>query len=68
MANVFSQYIELATTFEASLTKEVAMTISEEARAKDNAYGEVGDRGIHKGLTFWTPNVNIFCDPRWGRG
>ncbi len=68
MATVFSQSIELATTFEASLTKEVAMTISEEARAKDNAYGEVGDRGIHKGLTFWTPNVNIFCDPRWGRG
>lgn len=68
MATVFPQPIGLAATFDAPLIKEVAMAISDEARAKYNAYRSVGDRGIYKGLTFWTPNVNIFRDPRWGRG
>lgn len=68
MATVFPQPIGLAATFDAPLIKEVAMAISDEARAKYNAYKSVDDRGIYKGLTFWTPNVNIFRDPRWGRG
>ena len=50
------------------LTEEIADVISTEARAKFNAQSAHGDRGIYKGLTFWSPNINIYRDPRWGRG
>lgn len=67
-ATVFPQAIGLAAAWDVELMKEVADVISEEARAKYNASIKQGDRGIYKGLTFWSPNVNIFRDPRWGRG
>jgi beta-glucosidase len=67
-ATVFPQAIALAATFDAELLLEVARAISDEARAKHHAYAAVGDHGMYKGLTFWSPNVNIFRDPRWGRG
>lgn len=67
-ATVFPQAIALAATFDAELLHEVARAISDEARAKHHAYAAAGDHGMYKGLTFWSPNVNIFRDPRWGRG
>ncbi len=67
-ATVFPQAIGLAATFDADLVHEVACATSDEARAKHHAYAAVGDRGYYKGLTYWSPNVNIFRDPRWGRG
>ncbi len=67
-ATVFPQAIGMAATFDAALVKDVASTISDEARAKFNAHSRHGDRDIYKGLTMWSPNVNIFRDPRWGRG
>lgn len=67
-ATVFPQAIGLGATFDPDLIQEVADAISTEGRAKYNAYSAHGDRDIYKGLTFWAPNVNIFRDPRWGRG
>ena len=67
-ATVFPQAIGLAATFDPELIREVADAVSTEGRAKYNAYSSHGDRGGYKGLTFWAPNVNIFRDPRWGRG
>ncbi len=67
-ATVFPQAIGLAATFDTELLHRVADAISTEGRAKYNAYSSHGDRGGYKGLTFWAPNVNIFRDPRWGRG
>lgn len=67
-ATVFPQAIGLAATFDEETVKCVAEAIATEGRAKYNAQKENGDRGIYKGLTFWAPNVNIFRDPRWGRG
>lgn len=67
-ATVFPQAIGLAATFDTELLKEIADAIAEEGRAKYNAYSAYEDRDIYKGLTFWSPNVNIFRDPRWGRG
>ena len=67
-ATVFPQAIGVAATFDEDLTEKMAEIIGEEARAKYNAQKEAGDRDIYKGLTFWAPNVNIFRDPRWGRG
>ena len=67
-ATVFPQAIGLAATFDEDLVHRVADVISTEARAKFHAAQEKGDHGIYKGLTFWSPNVNIFRDPRWGRG
>ena len=67
-ATVFPQAIGLAATFDDELLGEIADAISTEARAKYNALSELGDRDIYHGLTFWSPNVNIFRDPRWGRG
>lgn len=58
----------MAATFDEDLIKRVAEVISDEARAKHHEYSRKDDRGIYKGLTFWSPNVNIFRDPRWGRG
>ena len=68
VATVFPQAIGLAAMFDEDALKQVAGVIAEEGRAKYNAYSEAGDRDIYKGLTFWSPNVNIFRDPRWGRG
>ncbi|MCD8075188.1 MAG: glycoside hydrolase family 3 C-terminal domain-containing protein [Lachnospiraceae bacterium] len=67
-ATVFPQAIGLGATFDTELIGEIAAAISTEGRAKYNAYSAQGDRDIYKGLTFWSPNVNIFRDPRWGRG
>lgn len=68
VATVFPQAIGLAATFDEDLLEEVADAVSTEARAKFNMQAKYGDRDIYKGLTFWSPNVNIFRDPRWGRG
>ena len=67
-ATVFPQAIGLGATFDTELVGEIAATVAEEGRAKYNAYSSKEDRDIYKGLTFWSPNVNIFRDPRWGRG
>lgn len=67
-ATVFPQAIGLAAMFDDELLCEIADAISTEARAKYNAYSDEEDRDIYKGLTMWSPNVNIFRDPRWGRG
>jgi beta-glucosidase len=68
LATVFPQAIGLAATFDVDLMHRVAIAISDEARAKHHAHAARGDFGIYKGLTHWTPNINIFRDPRWGRG
>ena len=67
-ATMFPQAIAMAATFDDVLLKDAADVISTEARAKYNAFVSESDRGIYKGLTVWSPNVNIFRDPRWGRG
>jgi len=67
-ATIFPQAIGLAAMFDEELLTQVADAVATEARAKYNAYSEEGDRDIYKGLTLWSPNVNIFRDPRWGRG
>jgi len=67
-ATVFPQAIALAATFDEGFVEEVACAISDEARAKYNEAIKRGNRGQYWGLTFWTPNINIFRDPRWGRG
>lgn len=67
-ATVFPQAIALAAAWNEELLQAVADVISTEARAKYNASVKYGDRDIYKGLTMWSPNVNIFRDPRWGRG
>lgn len=67
-ATVFPQAIGLAATFDEDFVEEVAEVISDEGRAKFNAQQKYSDYDIYKGLTFWSPNVNIFRDPRWGRG
>lgn len=67
-ATVFPQAIGMAASFDPALLETVAGAISEEARAKYNAYREFGDTQIYQGLTMWSPNINIFRDPRWGRG
>ncbi len=68
LATVFPQAIAMAASFDPELLYEVASAIADEARAKYNAAQQEGDHGIYKGLTFWSPNINIFRDPRWGRG
>lgn len=67
-ATVFPQAIGLAASFDEKMIEKVAAIIATEARAKYNMQKKAGDRDIFKGLTFWSPNVNIFRDPRWGRG
>lgn len=67
-ATVFPQAIAMAAMFDDKFLQEIAETISTEARAKYNAQSADEDRDIYKGLTVWSPNVNIFRDPRWGRG
>ncbi len=67
-ATLFPQAIGVAATFDEELVGKMAEAIATEARAKYNVQKKEGDRDIYKGLTFWAPNVNIFRDPRWGRG
>lgn len=68
MATVFPQAIAMAATFDEDLVGRIAKAAAEEGRAKYNTFQKYEDYGIYKGLTFWSPNVNIFRDPRWGRG
>ena len=67
-ATVFPQAIGLAAMFDEEMQEQIASVIAEEARAKYNGQSSHGDRDIYKGLTVWSPNINIFRDPRWGRG
>ena len=67
-ATVFPQAIGMAASFDEDLLEEVGEAVSTEARAKFNMQQGSEDTDIYKGLTFWAPNVNIFRDPRWGRG
>ena len=67
-ATVFPQAIGLAAMFDEDMQQEIASVISDEARAKYNGQSAHEDRDIYKGLTVWSPNINIFRDPRWGRG
>ena len=67
-ATVFPQAIGMAASFDTDLMEEVATAISDEARAKYNEYKKFGYTDIYQGLTYWSPNINIFRDPRWGRG
>lgn len=67
-ATLFPQAVGVAASFDEDLAGKMAETIADEARAKYNAQKKAEDRDIYKGLTFWAPNVNIFRDPRWGRG
>jgi beta-xylosidase xyl3A len=67
-ATIFPQAIGMAATWNEKILKEVGKAVATEARAKYNESKRHGDRDIYKGLTLWTPNINIFRDPRWGRG
>ena len=67
-ATVFPQAIGLAATWDADLMYRVTTAISDEARALNNDWVARGRRNIYQGLVFWSPNINIFRDPRWGRG
>ncbi|MEN8078111.1 glycoside hydrolase family 3 C-terminal domain-containing protein [Clostridioides difficile] len=67
-ATVFPQAIGLAAIFDDEFLEKVAEVVSTEARSKYNEFSKNDDRDIYKGITLWSPNVNIFRDPRWGRG
>lgn len=67
-ATVFPQAIGLAAMFDKNQMSKISEIISDEARAKHHEFASRGKRGIYQGLTYWTPNINIFRDPRWGRG
>src|SRR6476620_4076971 len=67
-ATVFPQAIGLAATWNPDLMYQVADVISTEARAKHHEFVRQNQRARYQGLTFWSPNINIFRDPRWGRG
>jgi len=68
VATVFPQAIALGATFDPALVHEMAVAISTEGRVKYNQTGYGNDHALYQGLTFWSPNINIFRDPRWGRG
>ena len=68
VATVFPQAITSAGSFDEDLLEKIADVISTEGRAKYNEQQKYDDTDIYKGLTFWSPNINIFRDPRWGRG
>ncbi len=67
-ATVFPQPVGMAATFDEALVEEVFTAVSDEARIKNRQAREQGNVGWYNGITFWTPNINIFRDPRWGRG
>lgn len=68
LATVFPQAIGMAASFDDALLLDVFTAVSDEARAKSFEYSKQGGLKRYQGLTFWTPNINIFRDPRWGRG
>ena len=68
VATSFPQAIAMAASFDQDEVQHLGEIASTEGRAKYNALSQKGDRDIYKGLTFWSPNINIFRDPRWGRG
>jgi beta-glucosidase len=68
VATVFPQAIGLAASWDVEMVRRVGAAIGDEARAKHHEFVRHGDRGMYKGLTFFSPNINIFRDPRWGRG
>lgn len=68
LATVFPQTIGMAASFDDTLIYEVFNAISDEARAKNRHFNTLGQYKRYQGLTMWTPNINIFRDPRWGRG
>lgn len=68
IATVYPQAIGLGATWDEDMMFRVATSISDEARAKHHDFEKKGKRLIYEGLTFWSPNINIFRDPRWGRG
>jgi len=68
IATVFPQAVGMAAAFDEDFLEKEAEVIAEEGRAKYNMSQAAGDTDIYKGLTFWSPNINIFRDPRWGRG
>jgi beta-glucosidase len=68
VATVFPQGIGMAAMWDKNQMFEISSAISDEARAKHHKFASQNKRGIYQGLTFWTPNINIFRDPRWGRG
>ena len=67
-ATSFPQAIGLAATFDDALVEKLGDVAATEGRAKFNQFTKKGDRDIYHGLSFWSPNINIFRDPRWGRG
>ena len=67
MSTVFPQSIGLSATFDPELVEQIGKAIGEEGRIKNEIYRSEGERGIYKGLTYWSPNINIVRDPRWGR-
>ncbi|MDX1675924.1 MAG: glycoside hydrolase family 3 N-terminal domain-containing protein, partial [Longimicrobiales bacterium] len=68
LATVFPQAIGLAATWDPELIHRMATVVSDEARAKHHEFAREGKRLRYQGLTIWSPNINIFRDPRWGRG
>lgn len=68
LATVFPQAIGMSAMWDDSMMFRIATVVSDEARAKHHDFASRGKRGYYQGLTFWTPNINIFRDPRWGRG
>lgn len=68
VATSFPQAIGIAAAFDPALVQRLGDIAATEGRAKYNAQSKKEDRDIYKGLTFWSPNINIFRDPRWGRG
>jgi len=68
VATIFPQAVTMAGSFDEDMMEQVGDAIATEGRAKYNMQQKYGDSDIYKGLTFWAPNVNIFRDPRWGRG
>ncbi len=67
-ATVFPQAIALAAMFDKDMLEKIGDVIATEARAKYNESKKLGDRDLYKGITMWSPNVNLFRDARWGRG
>ncbi len=67
-ATIFPQAIGMGATWNVDLINKMGVAVSDEARAKHHRFVSENKRGIYQGLTFWTPNINIFRDPRWGRG
>lgn len=67
-ATMFPQPVAMASMFDEAVMQKIGDVVATEARAKYNEAVKHGDRDIYKGLTFWSPNINLFRDPRWGRG